>query len=62
MFVEDEGEVTFRKLGVTEPLCLAIESLGWKIPTAIQKDSIPEALGGRDVIGLAETGTLITSF
>ena len=38
-------------------MCDAIKNLGWTRPTDIQKDSIPEALRGRDVIGLAETGS-----
>lgn len=47
---------TFRDLGVVEPLCEAIEKLGWKMPTPIQANALPEALSGRDLIGLAETG------
>jgi len=48
---------TFSTLGIVEPLCLAIDGTGWKTPTEIQKLSIPEALNGRDIIGLAETGS-----
>jgi ATP-dependent RNA helicase DDX47/RRP3 len=48
---------TFRDLGIVETLCDAIEAVGWKVPTEIQKQSIPEALTGRDIIGLAETGS-----
>ncbi|KAI7294458.1 ATP-dependent rRNA helicase, partial [Hortaea werneckii] len=48
---------TFADLGVTESLCDACESLGFKNPTPIQTESIPVALGGRDIIGLAETGS-----
>ena len=43
--------------GVTEVLCEACERLKWKTPTPIQKESIPLALEGRDIIGLAETGS-----
>ena len=53
---EIEGS-TFESLGIVAPLCLAIKELGWTLPTEIQKNSIPEALTGRDVIGLAETGS-----
>ena len=48
---------TFEKLGVVKPLCDAIASLGWTKPTDIQKSGIPEALKGRDIIGIAETGS-----
>ena len=48
---------TFESLGVVESLCKAIAGIGWTAPTEIQRNSIPEALKGRDVIGLAETGS-----
>lgn len=54
---EESEEVTFESLGVTKALCQAIHHLGWKQPTEIQRKAIPEALGGRDIIGLAETGS-----
>jgi hypothetical protein len=41
--------------GVVESLCEACGGLGWTAPTEIQKEAIPAALEGRDVIGLAET-------
>ncbi|KAM4635037.1 putative ATP-dependent RNA helicase DDX47 [Polymixia lowei] len=48
---------TFKDLGITEVLCEACDQLGWKSPTKIQIEAIPVALQGRDVIGLAETGS-----
>ncbi|KAK7939056.1 hypothetical protein WMY93_002382 [Mugilogobius chulae] len=48
---------TFKDLGVTEVLCEACDQLGWKAPTKIQTEAIPVALQGKDVIGLAETGS-----
>ncbi|XP_051996241.1 probable ATP-dependent RNA helicase DDX47 [Xyrauchen texanus] len=53
----EERHVSFRDLGVTEVLCEACDQLGWKKPTKIQVEAIPVALEGRDVIGLAETGS-----
>lgn len=54
-----DGEVvtTFAALGVGTALCESIANLGWSRPTEIQQMSIPEALNGRDIIGLAETGS-----
>lgn len=48
---------TFRDLGIIEQLCEACDALGYKAPTPIQAEAIPLALQGRDVIGLAETGS-----
>jgi ATP-dependent RNA helicase DDX47/RRP3 len=47
----------FAALGVCEELCRACEGAGWTNPTPIQKDSLPWSLQGRDVVGLAETGS-----
>lgn len=38
-------------------LCTACEQLKWKAPTKIQRESVPLALQGKDIIGLAETGS-----
>lgn len=43
--------------GVVKPLCEACGAIGWRKPTGIQQQAIPAALEGRDVIGLAETGS-----
>ena len=54
----DEGEEkTFEDLGLVDVLVSACAKLGWKKPSKIQAESIPHALEGRDVIGLAETGS-----
>ncbi|XP_049788991.1 probable ATP-dependent RNA helicase DDX47 [Schistocerca nitens] len=54
---DSEKEVTFKDLGVVDVLCEACEQLKWKSPTKIQREAIPLALQGKDVIGLAETGS-----
>lgn len=48
---------SFQDLGVIESLCEACDRLGYKAPTPIQTAAIPPALQGRDIIGLAETGS-----
>ncbi|KAI4120943.1 MAG: hypothetical protein LQ347_006998, partial [Umbilicaria vellea] len=50
---------SFQELGVIDSLCDACTALGYKAPTPIQREAIPLALQGRDLIGLAETGTLM---
>lgn len=50
-------EITFKSLGVVDVLCEACEQLKWTTPTDIQIKAIPIALSGRDIIGLAETGS-----
>ena len=48
---------SFESLGVDERLCEVCKSLNWNAPTKIQREAIPIALQGRDIIGLAETGS-----
>lgn len=48
---------TFAGLGVCEELCKACALMKWTRPTPIQQQAIPWALQGRDVIGLAQTGS-----
>lgn len=48
---------TFRSLGVCDELCDACEAMSFKVPTPIQVAAIPLALTGKDVIGLAQTGS-----
>ncbi|XP_010467997.1 PREDICTED: DEAD-box ATP-dependent RNA helicase 10-like [Camelina sativa] len=57
--MEEENEVvkTFAELGVREELVKACERLGWKNPSKIQAEALPYALEGKDVIGLAQTGS-----
>lgn len=54
---KSEEDVTFKSLGVVDVLCEACEQLKWKTPTKIQREALPVALQGHDVIGLAETGS-----
>ena len=48
---------SFKDLGIIDSLSDACTALGYKAPTPIQNEAIPLALEGRDLIGLAETGS-----
>ncbi|HWU01186.1 MAG TPA: DEAD/DEAH box helicase [Novosphingobium sp.] len=47
----------FSDLGLAEPLLRALEAKGYNDPTPIQRQSIPALIEGRDLLGLAQTGT-----
>ncbi|MEO0542178.1 MAG: DEAD/DEAH box helicase [Pseudomonadota bacterium] len=48
---------TFEKLGLTQSLLQTLMNLEFTQPTPIQEQAIPLLLEGRDVMGLAQTGT-----
>ena len=48
---------TFADLGLADILVRAAENAGYETPTPIQADGIPAALLGRDLLGIAQTGT-----
>jgi ATP-dependent RNA helicase RhlE len=50
-------EVTFDTLGLRPEVLVAVREAGYTHPTPIQQEAIPLALRGRDLIGLAQTGT-----
>ncbi len=50
-------KTTFHDLGLLPQLCEAAEAMKFKHPTPIQSQAIPFALEGRDIIGLAQTGS-----
>jgi superfamily II DNA/RNA helicase len=49
--------MTFSTLGLSEKVLQAIEAAGYTTPTPIQEQAIPLALAGRDILGIAQTGT-----
>ena len=53
----EDDEITFADLGLPGDLLKAITDMGFVTPTAIQKEAIPVLLAGRDVVGVAQTGT-----
>ncbi len=48
---------SFEKLNLSKPLYKAIADLGFEEPTPIQAEAVPVILSGRDVVGIAQTGT-----
>jgi superfamily II DNA/RNA helicase len=49
--------MTFNELGLSEKVLSAVEASGYTTPTPIQAQAIPQALAGRDILGIAQTGT-----
>jgi superfamily II DNA/RNA helicase len=47
----------FSQLGLSPETLRAVEDTGYTTPTPIQEQAIPVALAGRDVLGIAQTGT-----
>lgn len=52
-----EFETTFADLGLKAPILEALTDLGYEKPSPIQAECIPHLLGGRDVLGMAQTGS-----
>ena len=50
-------EITFSELSLHNQIHRAIRSKGYDVPTPIQQKAIPPLLEGRDLIGVAQTGT-----
>jgi ATP-dependent RNA helicase DDX47/RRP3 len=53
----ETASVTFSSLGLNPVLCETCTKVGFRNPTPIQEQAIPPALQGRDLIGLAQTGS-----
>ena len=51
------SDQSFESLGLSEVVQRAVRDAGYRAPTPIQREAIPLVLRGRDVIGLAQTGT-----
>jgi ATP-dependent RNA helicase RhlE len=49
--------MTFRKLGIIEPILEALKAEGYQHPTPIQEQAIPILLNRKDLLGCAQTGT-----
>ncbi len=53
----DKTKTTFADTGLSSPILKKLERQGYEHPTPIQAGAIPPILAGKDVIGLAQTGT-----
>ena len=49
--------VSFTDLPVSEPVRKAVADQGWEVPTPIQALTLPVLLDGKDVVGIAQTGS-----
>jgi len=48
---------SFNEFGLAEPILRALAQENYVTPTPIQAQTIPSALAGRDIVGIAQTGT-----
>ncbi len=53
----DNSEKSFYHLGLAPDMLSALEKIKFKVPTPIQQKAIPIALEGKDILGVAQTGT-----
>lgn len=49
--------MTFNELGLADPILKALQAEGYTNPTPIQEQAIPILLKGKDLLGVAQTGT-----
>ncbi len=49
--------MTFKELGLAAPILKALQDEGYTDPTPIQEQAIPILLKGKDLLGVAQTGT-----
>jgi ATP-dependent RNA helicase RhlE len=56
-FAKPQPMTTFKDLNLTKQLAAAIDDLGFAAPTPIQEQAFPVIMSGRNVVGIAQTGT-----
>lgn len=49
--------MTFQQLNISQPVLRALNEKSYETPTSIQQQAIPVVMGGRDMLGIAQTGT-----
>ena len=56
-YIESILLTSFTDLGLAEPILRAVTAEGYTNPTPIQAGVIPDMMAGRDIVGIAQTGT-----
>ncbi|WP_286239161.1 DEAD/DEAH box helicase [Neptuniibacter halophilus] len=55
--MNSEDQLSFAELGIAAPVLKVLDEIGYETPSPIQAASIPHLLEGRDLLGIAQTGT-----
>jgi len=55
--IQDDPLTSFNDFGLAEPILRALSEEQYTTPTPIQSDAVPVVLAGRDIVGIAQTGT-----
>lgn len=55
--MSESSMLNFSQLGLSAPVLQAVVDVGYETPSPIQAESIPGLLAGRDLLGMAQTGT-----
>jgi len=53
----EQKDPSFSKLGISPAILAVLQKMKFSIPTPIQREAIPVAISGQDLIGVAQTGT-----
>lgn len=53
----EQKDPSFSKLGISPAILTVLQKMKFSIPTPIQREAIPVAILGQDLIGVAQTGT-----
>ncbi len=57
MMIGQEATAAFREMKLSESVMRALDDMGFEEATPVQRQAIPMAMEGRDIIGQAQTGT-----
>lgn len=55
--MNSDDQLSFAELGLATPVLEVLDEIGYETPSPIQAASIPHLLEGRDLLGIAQTGT-----
>ena len=55
--MSEPSNIPFSQLGLAAPVLQVVAEIGYETPSPIQAESIPPLLAGRDLLGMAQTGT-----